>query len=314
MQGSWPSQGFLARIRRGEIGGIFLFQNNIPPQGLAALVKVLQAAARAGGQPPLLVATDQEGGQVRRLPGPPQLAPNQMTTTLEARTEGKATGRYLARFGINTDLAPVLDVPESPHAFIASRTFATTPSLVATRGLAFAHGLADAGILATAKHFPGLGGATVDTDSAPSIVATSRTRLLADMAPFAAAVRGGIKLVMVSTAIYPTLGSDQPAACTPGIVDQLLRIKLKFDGAIVSDDLGTNGVMSVLPLPRAIVAAARAGVDLLYVAGPSGKRADALSTETFTTLLAAAHSGQLTNAQLQRSYERITSLKRTLHY
>jgi beta-N-acetylhexosaminidase len=138
MEGSAPSASFLARIRRGEIGGVFVFQNNFPAGGLRVLVTTLQNAAREGHQLPLLIATDQEGGGVRRLPGPPLLAPRGMTTGVIAQAQGRLTGTYLRSFGINTDLAPVLDVPEAPGAFIAPRSFGTSAAVVSDRGVAFA--------------------------------------------------------------------------------------------------------------------------------------------------------------------------------
>jgi beta-glucosidase-like glycosyl hydrolase len=94
MQGSTPSAAFLRRIRKGEIGGVVLFQNNATPLRVPALVAKLQAAARAGGRLPLLIAVDQEGGVVKRLPGPPTAAPRAMQTAAAARAQGLATGRY----------------------------------------------------------------------------------------------------------------------------------------------------------------------------------------------------------------------------
>jgi beta-N-acetylhexosaminidase len=311
MEGPWPSADFLARIRRGEISGVILFKNNVGPRGLKALVSALQSAAKAGDRPPLLLATDQEGGGVKRLPGPPTLAPSQMTTAAIAEAQGTATGRSLAAYGINTNLAPVLDVPSVRGAFIASRTFGKDAHTVSTRGVAFARGLVAGGVVATAKHFPGLGGATTNTDSSPSVVKLSKTRLLQDLQPFRSAIAAKVPLIMFSTAIYPNLGSKLPAACSPAIV-RLLRTTLGYEGPTVSDDLGTHGVTDVIPLERAVVSAAAAGVDMLYVSGASGTDADTASKRAFTTLLAAARDGRLSQKQLLASDARIAQLKSTL--
>jgi beta-N-acetylhexosaminidase len=235
-----------------------------------------------------------------------------MTTALVARAQGSATGHYLKSFGINTDLAPVLDVPTTGRSFIAPRTFGRNAASVTNRGVAFAQGLQTAGVAATAKHFPGLGAATIDTDSAPSVVAASKVALMRNLAPFSAAIKAGIQLVMVSTAIYPNLGDDLPAACSRTVVSDLLRSTLGFQGAVVSDDLGTRGVMTVVPLDHAVVDAAQAGVDLLYVAGPSGANADTLSKKAYESLLVAAQRGGITRTDLQRSYARILALKAVL--
>src|SRR5579871_3195156 len=121
MRGTTPSAAFLSRVRLGRIGGVVLYSDNYGPAGPKQLVATLQAAARAGGQPPLLIAIDQEGGIVRRLPGAPTLAPPQMDTTAIAEAQGLATARNLAGRGINVDLAPVVDVGRG--GFITPRSF-----------------------------------------------------------------------------------------------------------------------------------------------------------------------------------------------
>ena len=147
----------------------------------------MQQAARAGGNPPLLIATDQEGGQVKRFSsGPPYLSPPQMAsdgTVNGAYREGQLTGSYLKARGVNWDLAPVADVPTSSNAFIwqQGRAFSFRPATVAAYADAFARGIQSAGIAATAKHFPGVGSASVDTDNKldvlrPDAAPSSRAR------------------------------------------------------------------------------------------------------------------------------------------
>jgi beta-N-acetylhexosaminidase len=114
--GTSPDAALLARIRAGQVGGLILFGANITsPDAARALIAQLQRAAAAGGNPPLLIAVDQEGGLVRRFPdGPPDLAPAQMATAAVSRSEGLATARYLRPLGVNVDLAPVVDSISSP--------------------------------------------------------------------------------------------------------------------------------------------------------------------------------------------------------
>lgn len=311
MQGSTPSASFLRRIRSGEVGGVVLFQNNATPAQLPALVATLQGAARAGGQLPLLIATDQEGGEVRRLPGPPTLAPSAMTTPALAQAQGLATGRYLRSVGINTDLAPVLDVPTTRADFIYPRAFATSPGGVASRGGAFAHGLLAAGVVATAKHFPGLGRLTASTDDSPQTVTASRRALKRDLLPFEHAIASGIPAIMVGTARYPALGGDAPAACSPSIVTTLLRGALGFRGVTLSDDLDSAAVWTQIPPPQAAVRAVAAGIDMVYIAGVNGSGGDAIGEEAYSALLRAAKDGTLTGVLLRSSYARIAALKRT---
>ena len=118
-----PSPGLLGRIRRGEIGGVILFGRNVTTAtALRALTKQLRDAATAGGQLPLLIAVDQEGGSIKRIPwAPPTLSPPQMGAdgrTSTARSQGAATGTALAGLGINIDLAPVADVPAHSYSII----------------------------------------------------------------------------------------------------------------------------------------------------------------------------------------------------
>ena len=307
MQGSAPSAALLARIRRGEVGGIVLFQTNIPRTGVQVLVAKLQSAARAGGQPPLLIAIDQEGGIVKRLPGPPTVAPSAMTSNSTAFAQGVATGRYLRQLGIGLDLAPVLDVPSSAKAFILPRAFSGSASMVSARGVSFAKGLVHGGAAATAKHFPGLGRLGRSTDDGTGRVDASRAELDRDLTPFRAAVRAGIPAVMVGTAIYRAYDSRLPAACSPAIVTGLLRQRLGFHGVILSDDLDTAGVWSSLPTGRAVVDAVRAGVDMVYVAGVHGS--PTVSGDAYSALLQAAREGLVSTAQLQASYDRVVQLK-----
>lgn len=307
MRGAAPSPAFLQRVERGEVGGVVLFSDDLGPSSRTSIA-ALQAAAKAGGQPPLLIAVDQEGGIVKRLPGPPTLAPPQMTTAAVARSQGAATARSLRSAGINLDLAPVLDIGYG--GFITPRTFGSTPAAVATRGVAFAEGLAAGGVGATAKHFPGLGRATVNTDDAPVVVRATATQLRADWLPFRTAVRHGIGAVMVSTAVYPALGSRLPAAFAPGIVAALRR-QLGFRGVIVTDALRTPAVERLYATPEAAVRAVAARDDLVLAAGPSDSYADTdgASSSSFAALVAAVQNHRIPLAQVRAAYERVLALK-----
>src|SRR6185436_2251339 len=110
VDGTSATPAFLARVRRGEVGGVIIFGNSFTSlAGLRSLIASLQKAAKDGGNPPLLIATDQEGGIVKRLPdGPPTLSAREMGagTAAAARAQGAATGRYLHGLGIDVDLAP----------------------------------------------------------------------------------------------------------------------------------------------------------------------------------------------------------------
>jgi len=307
MPGRRPTSGLLDRIRAGQIGGVVLFSENYGAAGPARLIATLQEAARAGGRPPLLIAIDQEGGLVKRLPGPPSLAPAQMRTVGVARAQGLATGSSLGALGVNTDLAPVLDVGHG--GFITPRTFGSSPGQVAARGVAFAAGLANAGVFATGKHFPGLGYAPTTTDTSQTVVTASRARLEADLLPFRKAIAAGIPMIMVSTASYPRLGSSLPAACSAAIVGSLLRRQLGFTGVAMTDALDTPAVHTRFTTGAAAVAAIRSGIDLVLAVGTTSGGSETDWRETYRALLAALRDGELPRQTLVRAYARIVQLK-----
>ena len=176
--------------------------------GLRSLIASLQKAAKDGGNPPLLIATDQEGGIVKRLPdGPPTLSARDMGagTAAAARAQGAATGRYLHRLGIDVDLAPVLDVPSSPDNFLGSRAFGSDPATVARVGPRVRRRPAGPACRGDGEALPGLGDAGANTDLGAVVITSSEADLTRRLAPFRKAVRDGTKLVMVSNAAYPAL-------------------------------------------------------------------------------------------------------------
>jgi beta-N-acetylhexosaminidase len=302
-----PDAALIRRVRQGRVGGLIVFNNDA--QQLQSDIRTLQEAASTGNSPPLLVMIDQEGGDVKRLPqGPPNLSPSQLGRSGDegqAKEQGQATGSYLRGLGVNVDLAPVLDVSQPTTASsITSRTFGTDPDVVARVGVAFALGLQDDGVVATPKHFPGLGRATVSTDERPVSIAATSDQLQSDLLPFKAAVDAGVEMMMVSSASYPTLGSPKEAAFSPAIVRGLLRDQLGFDGVVITDDLEAAAVTNETPPVVAATTAIEAGSDMLLYA-----KSDGASDRAFRTLVSAVKSGDLNRAFLESAYDRITSLK-----
>ena len=312
MHGTVPSKYFLARIRSGQIGGVILYSNNYGPSGPAALVEQLQRTAVHAGRPRLLIGIDQEGGTVKRLPGAPTLSPQQMTATSVARAQGTATARNLRGYGIDVDFAPVLDIGHG--GFITSRTFGNTPSQVALRTVAFARGLSLGGVAATGKHFPGLGYAWTNTDKTQTIVHATSAQLDADLLPYRKAIAAGLPMVMVSTAAYPALGVNVPAACSSSIVTRLLRRQLGFHGVVVTDALDTADVSAYWPTPQAAVKAIGAGVDMVLAGGGTGRAASDTSIASYNALVNAVKTGSLPRSTVAAAYNRVVALKRTLGY
>ena len=307
-----PDRELLRRVRKGQIGGVIATAPQ-DAQTLSQQVAQLQQAAEEGDNPELLVMIDQEGGDVERLDGPPNVdAPEMGEAGADtAQSEGEETGNFLKTAGVNVDLAPVLDVerPQTDDS-IAERTFGEDPALVSEVGSAFIVGLQSTGVAATAKHFPGLGPATLNTDDAPVTIAATEQTLQEALQPFQAAVDAKVELVMVASAIYPDYGPEnprdpnRPASSVKAIVDGLLRGQLGFGGVIITDDLQSVAIETLTSPSSAGVAALGAGCDLLLYAGSvSG------SEEGFNAVVRAAKQDKLSREQLQGTYDRITALK-----
>ncbi len=271
--GTTPPPALEARIRRGEAGAVLLLGGNVAGlDGARDLIARLQSIPRpAGLRAPLLVMVDQEGGLVRRLPGPPGRRAEEIGAAgpASARAAGRAAGRLLEGVGANVDLAPVADVARPDSALARDgRLFGTSARAVAAAGTAFADGLRAAGVAATAKHFPGLGAATETTDAAPVRIDLSARELRSvDMAPFAVLIRRGVPLVMVGTAVYPALDPASPAALSRRIATGELRRRLGFRGVAVTDALDTPALAPVGGPGAVAVRAAAAGSDLVMYTG-----------------------------------------------
>lgn len=299
------------QAKRGEIGGVIVFPGvGQPAEDVGKQVARLARAARRGGQPPLLVATDQEGGEIKRFPeGPPGASPAELGASgkpAAARKAGRETGRYLDGLGINVDLAPVLDVPTSDLSFMSSRAFARDANTVGKVGVAFARGLERGGVVPTAKHFPGLGRAIANTDLERSEIDASESDLDQDLIPFRDAIAAGLPMIMVGSAVYTALDPDAPAALSKNVVDGLLRDRLGFKGVVISDDLQAGAVQQAADESEAAIDAAGAGVDVLLFANTNDAAAPAKA------LRKAAKGGELDRDELEQSFKRVIELKDSL--
>jgi beta-N-acetylhexosaminidase len=265
--------GLTAELRRaiakGMVAGVVLFEADFPTRAAGrALIDEVQAVPRPRrlAQLPLLVMTDQEGGEVKRVEGAPEASAAAIGREgpAYARRQGRLTAANLRSLGVNVDLAPVLDVGR-PGGVIADteRAFGETAPKVASTAVPFAEGLEEGGVAATAKHFPGLGAATENTDFEAQTLPLTKGELMdTDIAPYRAYVAAGGRLVMLATAIYPAL-SRRPAAFSHRIVTGELRHRLGFQGVTITDSLGSAAVAEFGGQREVAVDGAAAGDDLL---------------------------------------------------
>jgi beta-N-acetylhexosaminidase len=302
-----PPRALRKRIARGEAAGVILFARNVRSAAqVRDVVRGLQAIKRPRGlSAPLLVMVDQEGGPVRRIPGGPSRAAAQVRSTAEARADGRTAAGVLRSAGVNMDLAPVADVARAGSALEREmRSYGRSPTRVASLAAAFAAGLHAGGVRATAKHFPGFGAATVNTDDAPATVSASAATLRAvDERPFEALIKGGVDAVMLSTAVYPAVDA-LPAAFSSRWAADELRKRLGFRGVAITDDLGTPAVSSFGTNAQRAVRAVRAGVDLPLFS--ASYRDSARAAEG---LLAAARRGDLSRTVLRTQARHVLALR-----
>ncbi|MFC8519040.1 glycoside hydrolase family 3 protein [Streptomyces sp. NPDC057257] len=303
-------------IAKYRVGGIIYFtwaHNTENPHQIADLSNGIQRASLT--QPrglPLLVTTDQEHGIVCRVGKPATLFPGAMAmgaggSRADARTLGRISGAELRAIGINQDYSPDADVNINPaNPVIGVRSFGADPDAVAGLVAAEVQGYQRSSVAATAKHFPGHGDTAVDSHYGfPVITHTREVWEKLDAVPFRAAIKAGIGSIMTAHIQFPALDdSGDPATLSQPILTGILRGELGYDGVVVTDSLGMEGVRTKYGDDRVPVLALKAGVDQLL--NPPD-----LAT-AWNAVLKAVQDGELTEARLDESILRILRLKARL--
>jgi beta-N-acetylhexosaminidase len=317
--GTEPSDGILELIERHHLGGVILFSRNIASAAQAlALTQQLQTAARAAGEPaPLLIATDQENGLVRRLGPDSTTFPGNMALGAIGSEQitfdvARATGEELRALGINMNLAPVVDVNNNPdNPVIGIRSFGEDPALVARLGTAAVRGYRAAGVISTLKHFPGHGDTAVDSHRALPSISATRVRLDAvELVPFRAGIAAGADIVMIGHIYLPALMGDTPTptSLSPAVIGGLLREGLGFPGVVVTDCLEMDAVAETVGVARGAVLALQAGADLVMVSHRLDRQLAAIEA-----VRTAVESGELSAERIAEAAARVALLKqRTL--
>ncbi len=323
------------QLKKLHIGGVVLFAVNLVDRTqISGLTSALQQSSSDGL--PLLVATDQEGGRVARLPESvlpafPGLMALGATAARHqqqfATAQGAAQAQTLRQLGININFSPALDVNSDPaNPVIGVRAFGDDPELVATLGIALARGLQQGGVAATLKHFPGHGDTA--TDSHTGLPRVDHVRAVAetiDIAPFREAVQAGAaRLVMTAHIQYPALDDSEiqtrhgelilpPATLSHRILTTLLREQLEFDGVVITDALNMQAISDAFTPLQAAKHSFNAGADIALMPLQIQSPADfAQLQQLIDDLVLASQNGELDVAALEASYLRIRDLKRWL--
>jgi len=277
--------GTEALIRDRGLGGIILFARNIQdPVQTAELCSRLQAAAMESQGIPLFLAVDQEGGRVARLQPPFTLFPGNSALGSDpngpekALEFGQTTAREMRLVGLNMDMAPVVDVQAGEiERHLTGRIFSDDPQKVALLGQCVIRGLQKNGVMAVAKHFPGLGRATRDPHHELPIIDAAMQELEAfHLVPFEAAIKQDVSAVMTSHALYPALDPQHPGTLSHRIVTGLARDRLGFDGLIITDDLEMGAIQKAKGVASSAAAAFAAGCDLLLICRDQGAVLDSM--------------------------------------
>jgi beta-N-acetylhexosaminidase len=298
------------RLAEG-LGAVCLFARNLPA-GLAS-ARELTEALRAE-RPDLLVAIDEEGGDVTRLhagagsPYPAHAALGAVDDPELTASVASVLGAELTSAGVNWDFAPVLDVDSNPrNPVIGVRSFGEDPQLAARHGAAFVAGLQRHGVAATGKHFPGHGDTAVDSHLGLPVVGGSAQEL-ADGAllPFRAAIAAGVCSVMSAHLLVPAYDPASPATLSRRILTGLLREELGFAGVIVTDGLEMAAISATAGLEEGAARAIAAGADALCV---GGGLADAATVGRIqAALVAAVRAGRLAEGRLAEAADRMGRL------
>ena len=274
--GGSPSGEILDWIRDKEIGGVKIFGWNVKdlPTLADSIAEMQKAAAVTSFGIPLFIATDQEGGWVRHVRGETSETAGNLSLGASRRpSDAYNTGYYigmeLRALGINMNFAPTVDVYSNPEAHvIGPRAFSDDPKLTSVLASAYFKGMDKAGVVCTAKHFPGHGDADKDSHGAlPVIQADMSTLWDRDLLPYRYLIKEGIPGIMVGHLAFPKItGDNTPASISSVIMTDVLREKMGYDELIVTDDLMMNGVQ-LLSMTTAEIckASIMAGVDIVLV-------------------------------------------------
>jgi len=293
-----------------KVGGIILFSRNLSsPDQIKGLCESAQSHARSCNQPPLLIAVDQEGGQVARLRAPFTQFPGnpKMTGPEDAKHFARVTAAELAQVGINMNLAPVLDVaPKAVKSVMAGRVFGHDPRWVSNLGMTVIDHLQKRKIMSVAKHFPGIGRTTTDSHvEMPTLDVDINVMTATDLAPFQAAVEHAVAGIMLSHILYKKIDPEWPASLSPRIAGDLLRRQMGFDGIVITDDLDMDAIKKQYDIRTVIRQILSADIDMALIChqGPDIENA-------FEEILTALGRSQQTKAQAAESVRRILKMKR----
>ena len=318
-----PKQSSNEAVDTHHVGNIFIAGRTTA--GSQATQKVISSFTSKVGPgtthaTPMLVATDQEGGEVQVLAGSGfSDIPSALDQSAQPRDQlvasARTWGKELADVGVNMNLAPVADLvdiarPASNEPIGRwGREYGHDAATVSSQAGAFAEGMQASKVIPTYKHFPGLGRVTANTDTSAGVVDSTTTRS-ADTAVsviFGAAIAAGAPVIMVSSATYSLIDPSAPAVFSSTIVTDMLRREMGFSGVVITDDVSAAVQVQDVSAGDRAVRAIRAGCDLVLASADPTVAADMVKA-----LIATARSDPAFAARVDESATRVLNLKKSL--
>ena len=308
-QGTKLSSEFINWLQEYRPGGVILFSRNlVDMEQIAQLTNSLQELAP---DPPLLIAIDQEGGSVSRLPQDFTIFPSASTVATcqspdVAYAVAEITAKELRAVGINMNMAPVLDVSSNPeNPIIGNRAYGNHPGQVCIFGTATMQGLKNNGIIPCGKHFPGHGDTVTDSHKVLPVVNANRERLnKIELEPFRHAIQQGLPTIMTAHVHYPALDAETSATLSRPILTDLLREELGFQGVTITDDMEMRAILDCNTIGEASVRSLQAGANMVLICHQRERQ-----TEAVRAIKQALDCGEIGLDILQDSVKRISFLK-----
>ena len=317
-----PTQSSAQAVETHHVGNIFIAGRTTA--GSQATQKVISSFTGKVGpgtthSTPMLVATDQEGGEVQVLSGAGfSDIPSAMEQSAQSREQlvaaARTWGKELAGVGVNMNLAPVVDLVDIDRPTTNEpighwgREYGHDATTVSSQAGAFAAGMQASKVIPTYKHFPGLGRVTANTDTSADVVDRTTGRLPdAAVSVFAGAIAAGAQVIMVSSATYALIDSSAPAVFSSKIVTDMLRTEMGFSGVVITDDVSAAVQVQGVAAGDRAVQAIRAGCDIVLASAEP-----AVAAVMVKALIAAAQSDPAFAAQVDESAARVLALKGSL--
>ena len=302
-----------AALEKMPVGGVVYFADNL--QDTDQTVEMLSNTMKYGEELnglPLFLCVDEEGGTVSRVGGNPGFGVDNVGDMCDVGATGdtdhayevaKHIGTYLHYLGFNVDFAPDADIANNPDGTMGRRSFGATADVVAPMVAAQVRGFKDGGVLCSAKHFPGIGGALGDSHDGRIYSEKTLDEIRAEeLRPFEAAMEEDVPFIMVGHLSMPTItGDNDPASMSSEIVTDLLRNELGYQGIIITDSMGMGAATDSLPVERLGVEPLKAGVDMVLM--PADLAA------AYQGVLDAIAAGELTEERIDASVTRVLTVK-----